>query len=210
VGIKRVWVGNLCQCKSSLAVTSLVKERLFTKPTADCDVKSSGDDGRFGFESIEDRPREVGLIVIAFLLCVRHSTDAKIVKKSGSQNLHFRRITFTEGPQPVNDILTSHLFLIKRRCKYCNCVFTPASHNQTYCSYACRANAKLEKGKPPDQEIEQCSYCDCPFMPASHNQKYCSRACRTNATIQKRKTTASKENRVFETQIQPHPNPSDN
>jgi hypothetical protein len=81
----------------------------------------------------------------------------------------------------VNDRMRKHLFLIERLCRYCNRAFTPASHNQKYCSYACRANAKLEKGKPLDQEIERCSYCDSAFMPASHNQKYCCRACRAKA-----------------------------
>jgi hypothetical protein len=87
----------------------------------------------------------------------------------------------------VDDRMRKHLFLIERLCRYCNRAFTPASHNQKYCSYACRANAKLEKGKPLDQEIERCSYCDSAFMPASHNQKYCSRACRAKARLLEQK-----------------------
>jgi hypothetical protein len=88
----------------------------------------------------------------------------------------------------VNDRVSNHLFVIQRRCRYCNCAFTPSSHNQKYCSYPCRANAKLTKERPPDQEIERCSYCDGLFMRASHDQKYCSCTCRTNAKLRKEAT----------------------
>ena len=47
----------------------------------------------------------------------------------------------------MNDRLTSHLLVITRWCRYCNRVFTPQSHNQKYCSYTCRWNAKIEKSE---------------------------------------------------------------
>jgi len=82
--------------------------------------------------------------------------------------------------------LARHLFSIEGRCRYCNRTFTLESHNQKYCSYVCRANAKLKEAKPSNQEVERCSYCDGAFMPASHNQKYCSYACRAKAKLEER------------------------
>jgi hypothetical protein len=82
----------------------------------------------------------------AVRVCLRRLPDAEIIKKSGSQNLRLGRLRSLKASlQPVNDRVTSHLFLIKRQCRYCNRVFTPQSHNQKYCSYTCRWNAKIEK-----------------------------------------------------------------
>lgn len=67
-----------------------------------------------------------------------------------------------------------------KKCPYCDCVFTPKTHNQIYCSSKCRKASEQLSHKRifniNSPNLYYCAWCGKGFT-ANRTRKYCSKVC---------------------------------